>query len=137
MDDSPPCSSGGFPGGSNGKNLPAIQWTGAQSLGREDTLEKEMATCSSILAWRILCTEETNGLQSMGLQKSQTRLSNQHLHAPLSMEFSRQEFWNGLPFPIPGDLPNPGIKSVSLAGWFFTTDTTWEASVEDETLNLD
>ena len=73
----------------------------------------------------------------MGSQKSQTRLSNQHFHASLSMEFSRQEFWNGLPFPIPGDLPNPGIKPVSLAGWFFTTDTTWEASVEDETLNLD
>ena len=33
--------------------------------------------------------------------------------APLSMEFSRQEYWNGLPFPIPGDLPNPGIKPRS------------------------
>ena len=31
--------------------------------------------------------------------------------APLSMEFSRQEYWSGLPFPSPGDLPNPGIKS--------------------------
>ena len=34
--------------------------------------------------------------------------------APLSMGFSRQEYWGGLPFPTPGDLPNPGIKSVSL-----------------------
>ena len=33
--------------------------------------------------------------------------------APLSMGFSRQEYWNGLPFPPPGDLPNPGIKPVS------------------------
>ena len=46
--------------------------------------------------------------------------------APLSMEFSRQEYWSGVPFPTPGDLPNPGIKSVSLAspalaGGFFTT----------------
>ena len=46
--------------------------------------------------------------------------------APLSMEFSRQEYWNGLPFPTPGDLPDPGIKLVSvespsLAGRFFTT----------------
>ena len=35
--------------------------------------------------------------------------------APLSMGFSRQEYWNGLPFPSPGDLPNPGIKPGSLA----------------------
>ena len=33
---------------------------------------------------------------------------------PLSMGFSRQEYWSGLPFPTPGDLPDPGIKSVSL-----------------------
>ena len=35
--------------------------------------------------------------------------------ASLSMEFSRQEYWNGLPFPTPGDLPNTGIKPASLA----------------------
>ena len=35
--------------------------------------------------------------------------------APLSMGFSRQEYWSGLPFPSPGDLSDPGIKSVSLA----------------------
>ena len=35
--------------------------------------------------------------------------------APLSLEFSRQEFWSGVPFPPPGDLPNPGIKPTSLA----------------------
>ena len=42
---------------------------------------------------------------------------------PLSMEFYRQEYWSGLPFPTPGHLPNPGIKSASLAlaGGFFTT----------------
>ena len=50
---------------------------------------------------------------------------------PLSMGFSRQEYWNGLPCPPPGDLPNPGIKPASLtspalSGRFFTTDTTWE-----------
>ena len=36
-------------------------------------------------------------------------------HAPLSMEFSRQEYWSGLPFPSPGDLPDQGIKPGSLA----------------------
>ena len=51
--------------------------------------------------------------------------------APLSMEFSRQDFWNGLPFPPLGDLPNSRIKPVSLkspglAGRFFNTNATWE-----------
>ena len=50
----------------------------------------------------------------------------------LSMEFSRQEYWSGLPFPTPGDLLDPGIKpespaSSALAGRFFTTGpATWE-----------
>ena len=47
-------------------NLPASQETWVQSLGREDPLEKGMATHSSILAWRIPWTEEPGGLQSMG-----------------------------------------------------------------------
>ena len=46
--------------------------------------------------------------------------------APLSMEFARQEYWSGLPFPTPGALPHPGIEPTSpvfpaLAGGFFTT----------------
>ena len=50
--------------------------------------------------------------------------------APLSMGFSRQEYWSGLPCPPPGDLPDPGIepsslKSPELAGRFFTTNVTW------------
>ena len=47
-------------------NLPAMQETRVGSMGREDPLEKEMATLSSILAWRIPRTEEPGGLQSMG-----------------------------------------------------------------------
>ena len=55
------------------KNLPAMQETRVQFLGWEDSLEKEMATHSSILAWEIPWTEEPGGLQSMGLQtKSDT-----------------------------------------------------------------
>ena len=51
---------------------------------------------------------------------------------PLSMGFSGQEYWSGVPFPTPGDHPNPGIESMSLtfsalAGGFFATSTTWEA----------
>ena len=52
------------------KNLPAIQETWIQFLGGEDSLEKGMVTHSSILAWRILWTEEPNRLQSMGLQEA-------------------------------------------------------------------
>ena len=51
------------------KNLPAMQETQFWSLGREDPLEKDMATHSSILAWRIPQTEDPGGLQSMGLQR--------------------------------------------------------------------
>ena len=51
------------------RNLPAIQETRVQSLGWEDPLEKEMATHSSILAWRSPWTEELDRLQSMGLQE--------------------------------------------------------------------
>ena len=50
--------------------------------------------------------------------------------APLSMEFSRQEYWRGLPFPSPRDLPNPEIELMSLVspalvGEFFTTEPPW------------
>ena len=53
---------------------------------------------------------------------------------PLSVEFSRQEYWSGLPFPTPGNLPHPGTKPISLAspalaGRFFTTGVTWEVSI--------
>ena len=53
-----------------------------------------MATHSSILAWEIPWAEESGGLQSMG--------------------FPRQEYWSGLPFPSPGDLPDPGIEPYFL-----------------------
>ena len=54
------------------------------------------------------------------------------LQAPLSMGFSRQEYWSGLPCPSPGDHPHSGIEPLSprspaLAGRFFTTSTYWEA----------
>ena len=56
--------------------------------------------------------------------------------APLSMGFSRQEYWSGLPCPPPGDLPDPGTEPVSLmspalVGGFFTTSTTWEVGHTD------
>ena len=70
------------------KNSPTMWETRVRSPGWEDPLEKGMATHSTILGWRIPWTEE-------------------------SMGFSRQEYWSGLPFPSPGDLPNPGIEPGS------------------------
>ena len=60
--------------------------------------------------------------------------------APLSMGFQRQVYQSGLPCPPPGDLPNPGIKPVSLkspalADGFFTTSATWEAQVKPPRLS--
>ena len=51
---------------------------------------------------------------------------------PLSMRFSRQEYWNGLPCPAAGDLPDPGVEptpliSLALTGMFFTTNMSWKA----------
>ena len=117
-----------------------------------------MATHSSVLARRIPGTGEPSGLRSMGLNRVGHDWSDlaaaAAVHAyvlvcfsrvwlfatlwtvacqtPQSMEFSRQEYWNGLPFPSPGNLPDPGIKPLSLtspalAGRFFTTSITWEA----------
>ena len=61
------------------KNPPAIQETKVRSLGWEDPLEKEMATHSSILAWRIPRTEEPSGLQSVALQRVR-HIVNMNVH---------------------------------------------------------
>ena len=52
--------------------------------------------------------------------------------APACMRFSRQEYWSGLPFPSPGDLPDPGIKPMSpaLTGGFFTIESPEKPSVK-------
>ena len=106
-----------------------------QFLGGEDPLEGEMATHSSILAWKIPSTEQPGGLQSMRWQGSPTCIksevaqscptlcnpvdcspSGSAVHeALLSMGLSRQEYWSRLPFPSPGDLPNPGFEPRSPA----------------------
>ena len=70
------------------KNLSVMQETWVPSLGQEDPLEKGMATHFSILAWEIPWTEQPGGLQSMGSQKSQTRLSNYRLQAQRRLSLS-------------------------------------------------
>ena len=70
---------------------------------------------------------------------SRVRLSVTVAHqSPLSMRFSRQEYWSGLPCPSPGDLPDPGMEPLSLmspalAGGFLTASATW---VVDETVQM-
>ena len=61
--------------------------------------------------------------------------------APLSVEFSRQEYWSRVTFPTAGDLPDPGIEPTSLAspvlaGRFFTTSATWEALVHYKEIKM-
>ena len=63
-------------------------------------------------------------------------LWNVACQVPLSIGFSRQEYWSGWPWLPPGDRPNPGIKPMSLispsmADRFFTTSTTWEAHIHN------
>ena len=83
--------------------------------GLEDLLENDMTTYINILAWEIPWTEEPGGLQSMcakALQLFWTLCNSMDLACQgfLSMGFSRQEYWGGLPCPPPGDLPDPGIE---------------------------
>ena len=91
-------------------------------------------------------TQERNSGSSLGLHAPVCMLScfshvqlfvtpwTIALHAPLFMGFSRQEYWNELPFPPLGDLPNAEIKPISLkspalTARSFTSSTTWEASI--------
>ena len=98
------------------KNLPAMQETQIWSLGWEDPLEKDMATHSSILAWRIPWTEEPGRLQSMGLQRVGHNWACTHADTdlPLGMGWGRgmrrahQALWN------PTNLPTHAHKVESL-----------------------
>ena len=81
------------------------------------------------LSWGVLVLAPSVCVQSLAqlcptLDTSWTVVSQ----APLSMRFPRQEYWSGLPFPSPGDLPDLGIEPVAptMAGRFFTTWATWD-----------
>ena len=94
-------------------------------IERSDTLFLGMSHYNNTqkIIWELLIHEVRLVLSRVQLFVVSWRVARQ---APLSMEFSRQKYWSGLPFPLPGDLPNPGIKLASLASpalvdWFFTT----------------
>ena len=76
-----------------------------------------------LLSWVLLCAVLSN--------LSHVLLCDT-VQAPLSVGFSKQEYWSGLPFLPPRDLPDPGVEPASLmspalAGGFFTAGATWEA----------
>ena len=70
-------------------------------------------------------------------QSCPTLCNSMDCSPPLSMGFSRQEYWSGLPFPSPGDLPDPGIepRSPALAGMFLTVWATKEVPLRDNCVN--
>ena len=72
-------------------------------------------------------------LSRSGMSNSFATPPTEAHQAPLSVGFSRQEYWSGLPLTPPGDLPDPGMEPMSsaspaLAGWFFTTKPRGESS---------
>ena len=69
-------------------------------------------------------TSKSNSARMLSYVRFFVALWTVACQVPVSMGFPRQEYWNGLPFPSPGDLPNPEIKSASptLTGGFFTTE---------------
>ena len=102
--------------------------------GRNQSILKPVLLASaSIGQWIIVCVcvcACTVSCFSRG-QLFMTLWTAAH-QTPLSMGFSRQEYWSGLPRPSPGDLPDPGaepasLKSPALAGRFFTASAIWEA----------
>ena len=91
-----------------------------------------MESSHDILTYWVLCLVVSHSLWPHELQPAR-------LLCPCG--FSRQEYWSGLPYPPPGDLPNPGIEpksltSLAVAGGFFTTSTMWEIPINRQTLRF-
>ena len=103
------------------KCLPTMQETWVQSLGREDLLEKEMATHSSILAWKIPWMVEPGRLQSMGSQRVghdwATSLSLSQCRRPGFNSWVRMTSWRRERLPTPVFLPGEFHEQRSLAGF--------------------
>ena len=102
------------------KNLPAMQETWVRSLGHEDPLDKEMATYSSILAWKILWTEEPGRQQSMGLQRvKHDWATNSHTHV------SRVWFQLTFLFQILKCILFLPVLGLCCYAWVFPSSGEW------------
>ena len=110
-------------------------WKGVSRFGVEGETRYEGERSCTPLPTSCLSVRSRLTLQRYGMLSCFNHvltLRTVPLQAPLSMGFSRQEYWSGLPCLPPGDLPDPRLEpeflmSPSLAGGFFTTSTTWEA----------
>ena len=122
------------------KCLPAVWETWVQSLGQEDPLEKEMATHSSILAWRTPWMEELGGLQSTGRKESDTT-ERLHFHflcqmrmvglRLVSFALKKESSWRRKWQPTPVFLPRESQVQRSLVGcrlWGRTESDTTDAT---------
>ena len=101
------------------------EWQMPYDLTYVDSLNKKLIDTKDV----CLCTKSFSHVQ---LSVIPWTVAHQ---APLSMGFSRQEYWSGLPCPLPGYLHDPGIEptfpiSPALAGRSFTTSATWEAPIQ-------
>ena len=108
------------------KNQPTMRETQVRSLDREDSQEKDMATHSNILVWEIPRTEETVRLQSMGSQKSQTRLSDLCFHTCEQEilrveERQKQPYCKSISCGIQRTGLLPGSALPSLEQWFISS----------------
>ena len=86
--------------------------------------QNDSVICICVCIYNYVCVCVLRAVAQSCLTVSPWTVARQ---TPLSMGFSRQEYWSGLPYPSPGDLPDPGIKPVSpaalgLAGRFFTAE---------------
>ena len=108
------------------KNLPVLQEKPVQSLGQEDPLEKDLATHSSILAWRIPWTEEPGGLHSMGLQELDTTWRLNH-HVGISF----LNLWIFFALGLAMETTNTDLKKKNSFIHFFLAISCPRCSVGD------
>ena len=98
-------------------------WAAIYGVTQSRTRLKRLSSSSSLIYASLMAQLEKNllAMQEKVKVKSLSRVQlfatpwTVAYQAPLSMGFSRQQYWSGLPFPSPGDLPDPGIKPRSLA----------------------
>ena len=114
-----------FPFGVNGTMLcylKAVAWCGGESFCyKKNPISKiKKSPCfqnigNTVLTWRLYNHRRSEEVKSLSFVQLLVTPWTVAYKAPLSMEFSRQEYWSGLPFPSPGDLPHPVIKPGSPA----------------------
>ena len=120
----------GFPVPRAGTMMSLSCDTGEKNQGIHENQVLHRASAKSLHVCPTLCNTMDYSLQGSSVRGIlQVRILEW-----VPVPFPRWEYWNGFPCPPPGDLPNPGIESVSpkslaLAGGFFITSTTWEAQI--------